>query len=295
MDYQQVIQDSLDTIERDLKGEITVDSLARQAGFSSWHYSRVFQFYTGYSVMSYVRARRLAHAAAELAQDGLILDVAVKWGFDTHAGFTRAFTRVYGLPPAQYRRFGTASVPASISLEKHMDHQLTGGVIMEPKIVVRPAIKLAGHALKTSNQEGKNSKEIPEFWTLYMKEYCQALHSAFEPVSHAEYGACVNMDMQTGAFDYIIGLETEDFDRVPDGLDRAEIPAATYAVFTTPPADAAGFVASIQGTWGYIWSEWFPASGYEYMAGGADFELYDQRCMAETGKVIEIWIPVVKK
>ena len=55
------------------------------------------------------------------------------------------------------------------------------------------------------------------------------------------------------------------------------------------------FSPSIQGTWKYIFSEWFPNSGYEFMENGVDFKLYDERSQGETGKVIEIFVPVVKK
>jgi len=66
-------------------------------------------------------------------------------------------------------------------------------------------------------------------------------------------------------------------------------------VFSSPPADAANFSSSIQGTWKYIYSEWLPASGYEFDNGKVDYELYDERCMGETGKICDIYIPVVKR
>jgi AraC family transcriptional regulator len=62
-----------------------------------------------------------------------------------------------------------------------------------------------------------------------------------------------------------------------------------YAVFSSPPADEANFSLAIQGT------EWFPNSGYEFDSNGVDFEFYGERCMGKTGKVCEIYIPVVKR
>lgn len=59
--------------------------------------------------------------------------------------------------------------------------------------------------------------------------------------------------------------------------------------------DAAIFAPTIQGVWQYIFNEWFTTSGYEYAPDGVDFELYDDRCMSGTGKICDIYIPVVKK
>jgi len=67
-------------------------------------------------------------------------------------------------------------------------------------------------------------------------------------------------------------------------------------VFTTPPASESNFSSTIQGTWKYIFSEWFPNSGYEFDGNGVDFELYDERFISQpSGVVCEIYIPVAKR
>lgn len=295
MDYRACMQKSVDEIEGHLQEEITVERLAASAGFSPFHFYRIFQAYVGMPVMSYVRYRRLAHAAAELATGTRVLDLALKWGFDTHAGFTRAFVKTFGVTPEHYRLHGTGRIPAPVDLMQLCDYQLTGGIVMEPKFVTRPAFYVAGYQLRTNSANGESNKEIPAFWQDYMKNHMDTLHSSFTPVNHNEYGICMDMDIETGEYSYVIGLEVKDPDSVPDQFHKALVPAATYAVFTTPPSDQEGFVAAIQGTWAFIYEQWFPASGYEYAPGCADFELYDERCMGETGKQIDIYLPVVKK
>ena len=166
---------------------------------------------------------------------------------------------------------------------------------MEPVMKTIPAIKIAGHMIKTRNVDGENSRDIPAFWSSYMSDgRCEKLHSEKFVKKHPEYGACFSVDMETGEFEYVIGVEINDDATIPPEYHTCEIPAATYAVFSTPPSDGEGFVDSIQGAWQYIFNDWFPSSGYEYAPGCVDFELYDERCMTETGKVCEIWIPVVK-
>lgn len=294
MDYRACIQRSIDYIEEHLQDGIGLEDLAALAGFSPYHYCRVFQYSVGISVMDYVRQRRMAHAAAELVTGQRVLDVAVKYGFDTHAGFTKAFRKALGLTPERYRRLGTGCVPAKADLMRLVEYNIRGGVVMQPKIVFRPSCKIAGFELQTT-ADGSNQREIPAFWDRYFAEnWCSVLHQQINPVSHHELGICFPSDPATGRFSYVIGVEVENYDRVPAELFRAELPAATYAVFTTPPADRANgqFSAAIQGTWQYIWDEWFPSSGYEYAAGAVDFELYDERSSGDTGLVMDIYVPI---
>ncbi|ARC84301.1 helix-turn-helix domain protein [Clostridium argentinense CDC 2741] len=298
MDYRACIQQSIDYIEIHLKEDITVEKLAALAGFSSYHYYRVFQFYVGLPVMKYIRKRRIAYAATELLDGRKILDIALDYGFDTHAGFTKAFRKSYGVSPEQYRIHATKRIPEKVDLMKLAKYKIIGGIIMQPKFIVKPAFKLAGYELKTTSNDGKNNTEIPKFWDRYFEEnWAKTLHEKITPVNHAELGVCLQPDMKTGNFSYIIGVEVRNFDNIPEGLFKGEINEATYAVFTTPPSDRKdnGFTNTIQGTWNYIWNEWFPESGYEYAPDGVDFELYDERCYGYEGIVMDIYIPVVKK
>jgi len=167
---------------------------------------------------------------------------------------------------------------------------------MEPKMVKKEAVKLAGFALKTRSKDGENTREIPKFWLDYIKDgRCKKLHEETFVKNHVEYGACFPENPENGEFIYVIGVEVKDGHIIPEGYHVCTIPDALYAVFSSPPAEKAKFSSEIQGTWKYIYSEWFPNSGYEFHGGKVDFELYDERCMGETGNVCDIYIPVVKK
>ena len=167
---------------------------------------------------------------------------------------------------------------------------------MKPKIVKKEAVKIAGFAIKTTAKNGASGKEIPKFWQDYLTDgRNKKLHSESFLEKHAEYGACFSINMETGEMEYVIGVEVKKDSVVPDTYHIYTLPEALYAVFTTPPSNEDTFVSSIQETWSYIYSEWFPNSEYEFDDNGVDFELYDERCMSETGKVIDIYIPVTKK
>ena len=295
MDHYSFLQNILEFIDEHITEEISAEQLAKLAGFSTWHFCRVFQWRTGYSVMGYVRSRRLAFAASELNSGRKILDVALEYGFETHSGFSKAFRRYFGCPPEVYRLHAHCCRPLPPSLPD-MEKYPIGGIILEPKFVTLPAVKLAGFALKTTMADGKNKDLIPAFWTSYMSDgRMKRLHSENFVKNHAEYGACFPEDPETGEFEYVIGVEPKDGAAIPAGYHVCELPPATYAVFSTPPCDAAGFSSSIQGLWDYIFNEWFPTSGCEYAPGCVDFELYDERNMSEKGKVCDVYIPVIKK
>ena len=165
---------------------------------------------------------------------------------------------------------------------------------MEVIFVKREAIKLAGYALKTSSRNGENFKAIPIFWGAYMNDgRMQKLHGEGFVNNHAEYGVCFPEDAE-GGFEYVIGVELKVGAAVSSGYHCCEIPASYYAVFTSPPADADGFSSAIQQTWRDIFSQWFPLSDRKMDEAGLSFELYDERSMNETGKVCEIWIPVIQ-
>ena len=300
LDYIDILQEMLRCIDAKIADktsgdEMNVEKLAARAGFSPYHFCRIFQWNVGLPLMEYVRNRRLAFAAAELNSGRRIIDIAVDYGFETHSGFSKAFRRHFGCSPEVYRAHASYNVPKLPVLQKSKQY-VNGGVIMEPKMIKKPAIKVAGYALKTKTKDGENNKAIPQFWDAYIKDgRMKKLHGESFLKNHSEYGACFPENPENGEFEYVIGVEVKDGHDVPEGYHVCTIPEALFAVFSSPPADRANFSKAIQGTWSYIFSEWFPSSGYEYAPGCVDFELYNESMMGDAGNVCEIYIPVCRK
>ncbi|MDE6675309.1 MAG: helix-turn-helix transcriptional regulator, partial [Acetatifactor sp.] len=97
---------SLEVIEERIREKLTVENLAGSVHFSKYHYQRLFREAVGESVMRYVARRRMALAAQELAgTDASILEIALKYGYDSHEGFTRSFRAHMGITPAEYRKY----------------------------------------------------------------------------------------------------------------------------------------------------------------------------------------------
>lgn len=89
-------------IEQNLKTDITPEELANMAGYSVWHYQRLFAQVVGMPLAVYINRRRLDCALAEIAAQRKAIDAALDYGFDSYAGFYKAFLRMYGCSPKKY-------------------------------------------------------------------------------------------------------------------------------------------------------------------------------------------------
>jgi len=118
MQYLDVIQSGLDYIEANLKTTISAEELSLAAGFSVFHYYRLFQSITGMPVMQYILRRRLRWAIYEIAEGKTQIEAALAYGFDTSAGFYKAFRREFGCSPSSYLRQYNIRKPYRIDLLK---------------------------------------------------------------------------------------------------------------------------------------------------------------------------------
>lgn len=118
MDTQTALQQSLDYIEANLQTQITAAELAGMAGYSLFHYYRLFQSATGMPVMQYVLRRRLLHGIYAIQQGRTKTDAALLYGFDTYAGFYKAFCREFSCTPSEYLRSCRVKPPYRIDLSK---------------------------------------------------------------------------------------------------------------------------------------------------------------------------------
>lgn len=100
-----LIQKTINWIESHLHEQISADDIDAVSGFSRYHFHRVFQTSVGMSVTEYIRMRRLANAASILLHTNeRIIDITFYYQFESQESFTRAFKKLYGLPPGQYKK-----------------------------------------------------------------------------------------------------------------------------------------------------------------------------------------------
>ena len=125
MDSRRIIQQSLDYIEENLKTDLTAAELAEMAHFSLFHYYRLFQQATGFPVMQYILRRRLLHGIYAMKQGCGKTEAALAYGFDTYAGFYRAFCREFGFTPSEFIISCRAKRPWRIDLFREENRMIT--------------------------------------------------------------------------------------------------------------------------------------------------------------------------
>jgi AraC-like DNA-binding protein len=131
MNYLDIMQNSIDYIEKNLKSNISAYQLAENAGFSLFHYYRLFQHVVGIPVMQYILRRKLYNAIYEISSGEKIIDVALSYGFETHSGFFKAFKREFDCSPSLYLKKYKVVKPYKINLKQEGCIMLTDKKIKE--------------------------------------------------------------------------------------------------------------------------------------------------------------------
>ncbi|MDB1955765.1 AraC family transcriptional regulator [Clostridium tertium] len=295
MNYNDAIALCIDYIEKNIKNELSPELIANECGYSTFHFSRVFNINKGITLMEYVKKRRLSLAAEDLFDDKKIIDIALEYGFQTHNGFSKAFKKEFGFSPTQYLK----------RMDRNLEKELIlkfGGDFMKPTIIEKPTFKVAGYGIKTNITNGNYTKDVASFWINYDGENLESkMYQILNPPKHGEVGLCIPSSEDNGEATYMLGVIVNDFTDATDDMITVEVPEATYAVFTTPPVNTSTeienneFANVIKQTWKYIFEEWFKDSGYVFDETKLDFEYYDERCHPTIGTVMDIYVPVLKK
>lgn len=295
MNYNDAIALCIDYIEKNIKNELSPELIANECGYSTFHFSRVFNINKGITLMEYVKKRRLSLAAEDLFDDKKIIDIALEYGFQTHNGFSKAFKKEFGFSPTQYLK----------RMDRNLEKELIlkfGGDFMKPTIIEKPTFKVAGYGIKTNITNGNYTKDVASFWINYDGENLESkMYQILNPLKHGEVGLCIPSSEDNGEATYMLGVIVNDFTDATDDMITVEVPEATYAVFTTPPVNTSTeienneFANVIKQTWKYIFEEWFKDSGYVFDETKLDFEYYDERCHPTIGTVMDIYVPVLKK
>jgi len=271
-------QKALWYIESHLAEPLTLEEIAAIGGVSRFHMVRAFAAATGFSVMRYVRARRLSKAARELAAGAPdILSLALESDYGSHEAFTRAFRDHFGVTPEAVR---AATCLDRLKLQEPivMDSTLLDN-LKAPRFLTGKALLVAGIGERYNCEGGA---AIPGQW----QRFHQSVDNIPARIGKVAYGVCCNGD-DSGNFDYIASVEVADFSDLPREFARVRIPEQKYAVFTH-----AEHISTIRRTVNTIWNHWLPASGMK-AADAPNFERYDENFDPLTGNGgLEIWIPV---
>lgn len=106
--YTEILKESLDYIEVHICEKISLAQLADKAGYSPFYFSKLFSEMMGMPVTGYIRIRKLQYALCSLLDGKKVLDVSLMYAFDSHEGFTRSFTQLFGSTPSKVRKYLTS-------------------------------------------------------------------------------------------------------------------------------------------------------------------------------------------
>lgn len=286
MEWLNRMKDALDYMEDHITEPLNMGEIAKKACSSPFHFQRMFNLVTGVTVAEYLRKRRLTLAAQELAMtEARVLDVSLKYGYDSPEAFAKAFRKAHGIAPSAAREPGTV-LKAFPRLTFHLF--LKGDKEMDYRIVQKEAFRVVGRKLETTTQDGENLREIPRFWDTCNGDGTSDLLVELGGGVHDLLGICAEMKPEQETLTYWVAVESEA--AVPEGFSATVIPSETWAVFTS----VGPMPHAIQEVWNRIFQEWFPGTGYEH-SGGPEFELYPPGNPSAEDYRCEIWIPVMKK
>jgi len=282
MEWIARMNKALEYLEEHLTGETDLEQAAKIAGCSVYHVQRIFPCLAGISLSEYLRRRRMSLAAADLLAGQKVVDVALKYGYDSPTAFNRAFQSVHGLAPSRAREGARLKAFPPISFRV----TVKGVVEMEYRIVQKEAFRVVGIGAPMSRNLEESFRLVPALWDRAAREGVPArLAPLMDPGMPGILGIC-DGSVEGEQFRYLIAVATAA--PLPEGLEEYRIPACTWAVF---PGEGA-MPGSIQQLEQRIITEWLPTSGYEY-ANAPDIEVY--LAPDPQNAKFEVWMPVTKK
>ncbi len=288
MNWITGIQNAVDYLEEHITDELDFAVFAKQAACSPLSFQRIFGSLCGIPLGEYSRGRRLTLAGSELSLTGAkVIDVALKYGYDSPESFTRAFSRFHGITPSEVKRDGGCLKSLS---RVSVQIILKGGSVMDYKIVKKKAFQVLEKVEKQSIDDTQNQNTIPDFWTRSHKDGTVVMLVKQTPDRSFIYGICYsNEPTNSKTFDYSIAA-VYGGGEIPAGFRLAEIPEQMWVVFGVTGA----MPDAIQKTWHRIYAEFFPTSNYR-PTYEMNIEAYSAGMMTAADYQSEIWVPVEKQ
>ena len=289
MDWLTGIQRGLDYIEAHLTEEISLDKVAQEAYCSNYYFQKVFGILCGMTVGEYIRNRRLTLAGSELsATDCKVIDVALKYGYETPESFSRAFTKFHGVTPSEAKKNGNKLKSFSRLFVKAI---LVGGTIMDYKITEKKSFTVLEKVERFTVENGENYREIPKFWDRANEDGTVDTLLKYATDTTFVFGICYGgTTKEDPTFEYSIAVECAMDAPVPEGFRKTTLPARTWVTF----GEKGKMPDAIQNMWKKIVTEFFPTSEY-VSTREFDIEAYPDGDTNSPDYYSEIWVPIEKK
>lgn len=263
MNYYEDLNKVIDKIEENLTEKIDYKDLAKIVGTSSYTLQRIFAFLTGITLTEYIRKRRLSNAAEELlSTDIKIIDLALKYQYDSPISFSNSFKKMHGVSPQNLRKN-----KLSLKAFPKIEFKSTIETIDELEYRVINLNKQKLYGVTTGVIQENNSKAIRDLFDKSRKEKILDLMISHCDGKELYYGASVDIydgDLKNKIQYYILGkAPRKDFVSI-------EIPESTWACFKLNTKEQ----VNILKLYNTIYTKWLPSSKYTEILNYPQLEIY---------------------
>ena len=301
MDWLTRMNAALAYVEENLDGAIDYETMAKIACCSSHNFIRMFSFITDVSLSEYVRRRRLTLAALELQNSGTkVIDVAVKYGYDSPVSFAWAFLQLHGVTPSEARAEG---VNLKAYPKMSFQIQIKGEKEMDYRIETKEAFKVFGIE-RTCKEEEVELIDTIDGVDIGMVDNLWEASGEAEKLK-ADAGDLPSfVSKSLGKAHVVFNYRKTDPGTFPsmlfafqgptsktEGYTMVDIPSHTWAIFPSGKHPVSEQDAVVEAMNKRIYAEWFPASSYE-LVDGLEMEIYGGD---KENSYVEIWLAVRKK
>lgn len=281
MEWIKRLNDTIDYIEAHLVEEPDYNKLSQIAGCSVYHYQRMFAYIAGVTLSEYIRRRRMSLAAVDLLAGEKVINVALKYGYQSPTAFTRAFQTIHGITPSAVKMAGV-TVKSFPPLRFHI--MVKGAAEMNYRIEKKDAFRIIGKSWPLTQDMEQNFATVPLMWQeAGMSGLIPRLVEMIRKEPLGILGFCGGTTDENWRYWIAVSSDAP----AVDGLEETIVPAFTWAIFT----GEGECPQAIQELEQRIVTEWLPTSGYEY-DNGPDIEVYLEPNPQNSR--FEVWIPVVK-
>ncbi|WP_413375625.1 AraC family transcriptional regulator [Alkalihalobacillus sp. 1P02AB] len=273
MDLLINLNTAVEYIEKHLDNDLDYGGLAKISCLPEHQFKRMFFLVAGVSISEYVRRRRLTLAVFDLKKGKKVIDVAVKYGYQSSDSFSRAFRALHGVTPSKVK---SREVPLKTFPRMSFQISIKGDDAMDYRFVEKEAFTVVG---KKETVAYNGSEFNPAIW-----EHLEEIEHELKPFDNTAFSGVLHMSLTkgTGEVDYYIAVSTTS--PCSPTFEQINIPANIWAVFIAEGE----MPKALLNTWEKVYTDWFPSSGYELAEVPEIVKPIDET-------KLEIWIPVKGK
>lgn len=267
-------------IEEHLERGIQIKDLAEAFGYSQDHFRHLFRIYYGTSPAAYIRRRKLIHSVQRIQEGAGVAETAALYGFDTEAGFSKAFRKEFGFPARAFKEKGQL-------LEDVVPDPVYDKNRIQISILETPALEMVGKPLLPEDCHYFDLLEEAAYWLEHGIPRLNQEEMDFMDCYKKDLIGMWYHDSKNPQITYLLGPVVKDSSKIPEGMIPVTIPGRKYAVFEMKgEAQGPALAEEVRSLCRYIFWEWLPANEVLKDKWGFTYERYQ-------GKKASIYLPLL--